>query len=65
MAEIKIKLDALEQEILNKGLESVKNSWIDKIKAVESKGKTPLFSKKFAEDKIKQLSEKLKLNENS
>ena len=28
MAEIKIKLDALEQEILNKGLENIKNAWI-------------------------------------
>ena len=65
MAEIKIKLDALEQEILNKGLENVKNGWIDEIKAAESEGKTPFFSKKFVENKIKQLSEKLKLNENS
>ena len=47
MAEIKIKLDALEQEILNKGLESVKNGRIDEIKAAESEGKTPFFFKKI------------------
>ena len=28
MAEIKIKLDALEQEILNKALKNIKNAWI-------------------------------------
>ena len=62
---LKIKLDALEQEILKKGLENIKNGWIDEIKEVESKGAIPFFTKEFVEDKIKQLSEKLKLNENS
>ena len=62
---LKIKLDALEQEILSKGLENFKNDWIDEIKAMESNGKIPLFSKEFVENKIKEISEKLKLNENS
>ena len=65
MAEIKIKLDALEKEILSKGLENFKNDWIDEIKAMVSKDKIPLFTKEFVENKIKEISEKLKLNENS
>ena len=62
---LRIKLDALEQEILTKALENIKNVWIDEIKEAESKGKFPLFTKEFVENKIKEISEKLKLNENS
>ena len=58
MKQLKIKLDALEQEILKKALENIKNAWIDEIKEVESKGAFPLFTKEFVEDLLNSKGKK-------